>query len=414
MKKRTLQSLLVASSFGLFSLLPFAKADMGPELLQPAVERTVQLLMVGRDGKELGTCSGSFVSPRGIIITAAHCIYASEDMPELGIKKGEQIHPDGLAIVGVNLPGKVKPVFAFAAKKVVDNRAFDFAVLRVTGMMGEGGAKELPADLRFPYMKIGDHEMKFGESIVVLGFPGVGGDTITVVKGIVSGYIPGEDGNPLFMKHDAEAGPGMSGGPVINDKAEVVGIHVAGVRDSKSVSRSLRATLMKPVFQSLAQYLKQRPDLAPYFQEVTATAFTSSAPPANPNPVTLPPVAPQPSAAPVMNAPQVPSTPPQPVATGVVIRSRVVDAGSGTGIPGALVGIFKPGSNPQTVTKEDVIAMGVSDSTGFVQTRPPVPRGAQYPVLIMAKGYQSISGPLNIASDAPDILDKPIVELNRQ
>ncbi len=53
----------------------------------------------------------------------------------------------------------------------------------------------------------------------VLGYPGVGGETLTITRGIVSGFDEHRN-----LKTDAEINPGNSGGAAFNDAGEVLGI----------------------------------------------------------------------------------------------------------------------------------------------------------------------------------------------
>jgi len=63
--------------------------------------------------------------------------------------------------------------------------------------------------------------------IRVIGYPGVGGDTITVNEGIISG-IDRRYGTP-FYKVSAQISPGNSGGPMVDDDGKLVGIASAYV-----------------------------------------------------------------------------------------------------------------------------------------------------------------------------------------
>ena len=63
--------------------------------------------------------------------------------------------------------------------------------------------------------------------IRVIGYPGVGGDTITVNEGIISG-IDRRYGTP-FYKVSAQISPGNSGGPMVDEDGKLVGIASAYV-----------------------------------------------------------------------------------------------------------------------------------------------------------------------------------------
>jgi len=61
-----------------------------------------------------------------------------------------------------------------------------------------------------------------GEHLSILGYPGVGGETLTVTEGIVSGFEL--DGRNRYVKTSAKTDSGNSGGVAIKDSGCVVGI----------------------------------------------------------------------------------------------------------------------------------------------------------------------------------------------
>jgi len=64
-----------------------------------------------------------------------------------------------------------------------------------------------------------------GSSIRIFGYPGIGGDTITLTNGVVSG-VDNSDGTKYF-KVSASIARGASGGPVVDDDGKLVGIATA-------------------------------------------------------------------------------------------------------------------------------------------------------------------------------------------
>jgi S1-C subfamily serine protease len=72
---------------------------------------------------------------------------------------------------------------------------------------------------------IGDSDtIQIGDTLSVLGFPGLGGETVTLTRGTVSGFH-GEAGlTRAWVKTDTEINRGNSGGMALNDAGELIGI----------------------------------------------------------------------------------------------------------------------------------------------------------------------------------------------
>ncbi|MDE0321681.1 MAG: cell wall-binding repeat-containing protein [Acidimicrobiaceae bacterium] len=83
-------------------------------------------------------------------------------------------------------------------------------------------------------------ELRAGEQITALGYPSVGGDTLTLTTGRYSGtaVIDGV----TWIKTDTPLAPGNSGGPVFNDRQEVIGVATA-LRVARSGSGTTLGTL---------------------------------------------------------------------------------------------------------------------------------------------------------------------------
>ncbi len=63
-----------------------------------------------------------------------------------------------------------------------------------------------------------------GEKLWIVGFPGIGGETMTVTQGIVSGKTQGTPRFPgEWIKTDAIISPGNSGGAAFDQLGNLVG-----------------------------------------------------------------------------------------------------------------------------------------------------------------------------------------------
>jgi len=119
------------------------------------------------------------------------------------------------------------PEFRYFADVVKADPNLDLALIRIARDT-EGRPV---TNLNLPSVKLGDSdELLPGDPIFAFGFQGTGGSTITFSSGTVGGFL-GEDmqsGGKQWVKHDAQTGPGNSGGGIYNEKGELIGVHTAG------------------------------------------------------------------------------------------------------------------------------------------------------------------------------------------
>ena len=73
-----------------------------------------------------------------------------------------------------------------------------------------------------PTVTIADESLRAGETITALGYPGIGGDTMTLTTGRYSGTT--ELDGVTWIKTDTPIAPGNSGGPAFNDRRELIGV----------------------------------------------------------------------------------------------------------------------------------------------------------------------------------------------
>lgn len=119
-----------------------------------------------------------------------------------------------------------EPVCEAFGEFVADDFENDLAVLRLVDELGAVyKSNRRPID-------VSDSEVEINETIYLVGYPGVGGDTITSVSGVVSGLriIPSGTGELQgeFIKTDARSGEGVSGGAAFNRAGVYIGTPTGG------------------------------------------------------------------------------------------------------------------------------------------------------------------------------------------
>ena len=76
-------------------------------------------------------------------------------------------------------------------------------------------------------MKVRSEELSIDEPIRVIGYPGLGGNTITLTNGVIAGFDDRFDGQ--YYKVSASISSGNSGGPMVDKDGRLVGIATAVV-----------------------------------------------------------------------------------------------------------------------------------------------------------------------------------------
>ena len=146
--------------------------------------------------KKLGSGSGFFITPDGYFLTNYHVVHG------------------GSSIVLVTEKGNV------SAKVVRIDPAVDLALLKVDSTSFQS----------IPFLAA--NEAALGTDIFTIGFPipDLQGFSPKMTKGVISSMRGLHDDEKEYQI-DAAVQPGNSGGPVVNNNGEVVGVVVARLRD---------------------------------------------------------------------------------------------------------------------------------------------------------------------------------------
>lgn len=173
---------------------------------------SVQVLQLDGDGQPVCyTGSGTLLDAEGTILTNFHVIEN-----ELGGEcEYEQI---GIAVTeDTDQP----PDLRYYADALSVDPVLDLAVLRVSGRIdGQELAEELP------FVQRGDSDaVEIGDELRVLGYPGIGGATISFTDGSVSGFstAPYVEGR-AWIKTDATVAGGNSGGMAVDEDGALIAV----------------------------------------------------------------------------------------------------------------------------------------------------------------------------------------------
>ena len=183
----------------------------GPARAEDLARATVQVVALDREGESwvpLWSGSGSVIDPSGIILTNQHVVDRSlYDFEAVGI--------------AVTSSSDQPPSPAYLAKIVAQDPQLDLAVVRVVTDL-DGTA----VTIQLPYVEVGDSDaIEIGDRLRILGYPGIGGETITFTEGAVSGFtLERGIAGRAWIKTDATIAGGNSGGLGANERGELIGI----------------------------------------------------------------------------------------------------------------------------------------------------------------------------------------------
>ncbi len=180
-----------------------------PQGIRDLATSTVRILGLN-DGQQ-AECAGSgiFVESDGTILTNAHVVTS-----------GASCSFSSLGVAVTSDPSEPAELL-YEAEVVAVNNELDLAVIRITGSIDDQ-----PVPDEFPAVRLGNSQsVALGDTISILGYPVIGGDTITFTTGAVSGFSSQVGiGNRAFIKTDATISAGNSGGMAVDANGLVVGI----------------------------------------------------------------------------------------------------------------------------------------------------------------------------------------------
>jgi len=178
-----------------------------PELARATVQ-ILALVRVGGDFQAVWSGSGSIIDSRGLVLTNAHVVDDRfDEYTDIGVALIERTDQ--------------APNLTYLADIVTIDYNLDLAVIQLRSDLNGN-----PISVDLPTVALGDSDqVELGGTLRILGYPGIGGETITFTEGAISGFTTerGIDGR-AWIKTDATIAGGNSGGMAVDDQGRLVGI----------------------------------------------------------------------------------------------------------------------------------------------------------------------------------------------
>jgi TPR repeat protein len=180
------------------------------------------------------TATGFLVTPAGYLLTARHAV---EKASRVEVVHAEQSYP---------------------AQIILQDESTDVAVLKIEGT-------------HFPCLPlVSSAAAKTGDWVFTMGFPQiqVQGSEGKFTEGSISA-LSGLRDNPRFFQISVPIQPGNSGGPLVNERGEVVGLIVSRLDDvgalmatgavPQTVNYSLKSSFILPLIESVPGLVERLP-----------------------------------------------------------------------------------------------------------------------------------------------------------
>ncbi len=186
--------------------------------LEQAARAVVKIQAFVRTSQTEAHCAwvgtGTVIESTGYILTNCHVA-----APQL---MGEAV-PEYVLVIALNTSASTQPKPSFMAQIVTYSLELDLALIKIVCDLQQKPISNLLLDA----IPIADSDaVQLGDSLAVLGYPNIGGDTITYTSGNVSGFNPqrGLATDRAWIKTDATIAGGNSGGAALNKFGQLVGV----------------------------------------------------------------------------------------------------------------------------------------------------------------------------------------------
>ncbi|MFH1564769.1 MAG: trypsin-like peptidase domain-containing protein [bacterium] len=153
--------------------------------------------------------SGVIINSSGIVLTNQHVVILEDDF--------DNTERESSYIICLTEEINKEPECKYTGKLIASNKDLDVALLKIENIAGYSNKNT------FSFLNLNASDStSVNNEVTALGYPSIGGDTITITKGVISGKE--NKYNKNWLKTDAIISYGSSGGAAIDSSAGIIGI----------------------------------------------------------------------------------------------------------------------------------------------------------------------------------------------
>ena len=205
-------------------------ARFNEEVITAVKRATVFVQVQGPDWK--GSGSGFVVkSTKDTLLVATNYHVLAGSNADRRVRPTEANRIARAAKVNLVFDSGAKGERTAKAEVVAIDPDVDLAILRVAGLNDPPTPISLTSPKLIETMAVYSFGFPFGKALAV----GQASPAVTVGKAAISSLRFGDDGELSVIQIDGNLHPGNSGGPIVNEKGQLVGIAVAKIRDGQGI-----------------------------------------------------------------------------------------------------------------------------------------------------------------------------------
>lgn len=153
--------------------------------------------------------SGVLISSSGVILTNHHVVTLEDDF--------DNTERESSYVICLTEEIDKKPECKYTGKLIASNKDLDVALLRIENIAGYSDKSA------YSFLSLNaTGSTLINDEVTALGYPSIGGDTITITKGAISGKE--SKYNKSWIKTDAVVSYGSSGGAAVDSNGGLIGI----------------------------------------------------------------------------------------------------------------------------------------------------------------------------------------------